>query len=140
MPSGSPSPEPEQIRPAKQARPAQSKNTQTASASAAQPQAEDVTDDRFLSARELKAKRKAEEKAKRDARKARKEERHIEDVEEAAAEDLVKTKADPKPEENLLESQQKVGEADLEREGLGKRKAKGDEGGEGSKKRKVAQV
>lgn len=141
LPSGSPSPEPEPVRPAKQARPAPAKATARPSASAAQPDAVDVVDDRFLSARELKAKRKAEEKAKRDARKARKEENQIEEVEEAAAGDLVKTNVYPKPDVNLLEPQQKVGkEKDIERDGLGKRKAKGDEAGEGSKKRKVAQV
>lgn len=141
LPSGSPSPEPEQVRPAKQARPAQAKSSQQASTSVAQPEAEDVIDDRFLSARELKAKRKAEEKAKRDARKARKEDKQIEEIEEAAAGDLVNTNVYPRAEENLLEPQQKVGkEAEVERDGLGKRKAKGDEGGEGSKKRKVAQL
>jgi DNA-directed RNA polymerase I subunit RPA43 len=141
LPSGSPSPEPEYVRPAKQARPAQAKLSQQPSASAVQPAAEEVIDDRFLSARELKAKRKAEEKAKRDARKARKEDKHLEEVEEVAAGNLVKTHVYPKPDENLLEPQQRVGkEADIERDGLGKRKAAVDEGGEGAKKRKVAQV
>lgn len=54
----------------------------------------EVIDDRFLSARELKKKRKDEEKKKRDARKARKEGRELEDIEQAAAGDLVNVHGD----------------------------------------------
>ena len=123
-PSASLSPEPESApRPAKQARQARPATTRIPQQAA--PAAAEAIDDQYLSARDLKAKRKAEEKAKRDARKARKEERHLEEVEAAGAEDLVDAKGD-------IELEGGAGQA-----GLGKRKAKAEEGDAGQKKRKT---
>ena len=47
-------------------------------------------DERFLSSRELKKKRKEEERKKREERKARKEEKEIQQVEEVGARDMVR--------------------------------------------------
>ncbi|KAK1926056.1 hypothetical protein DB88DRAFT_480527 [Papiliotrema laurentii] len=117
-PSPSLSPEPEPSRPVKQ--PRINKAAPPAAAAAAQPEAIDTIDERFLSARELKKRRKDEEKRKRDARKARKEERTIEAVEEVGAEALVHV-------QGVVPELESAG---------AKRKAEDDDG-EGKKKRKV---
>ena len=62
---------------------------ETTQATQAQPVIDQI-DERFLSSRELKKKRKDEEKKKRDERKTRKEEREIQQVEEVGARDMVR--------------------------------------------------
>jgi len=126
-PSASLSPEPEHApQPAKQVR--QARPTTSRVSEQAAPAAAEVIDDRYLSARDLKAKRKAEEKAKRDARKARKDERHLQEVEMVGAAGLVDAKGDIEV------------EGDAAQAGLGKRKAKVEDGDVGQKKRKTAQA
>lgn len=137
-PSLSPEPEPVAHRPAKQARYAVDSSADNTNVSdsvpvstapakrqnptSSQPRVEeDVIDDRYLSARELKKKRKDEEKRKRDERKARKEERVLEHVQEVGAEASV--------------TMQGVVAEDLETS-TGKRKADGADKSS-SKKRKV---
>lgn len=73
--------------------------------------AEPPIDDRFLSARELKKKRKDEEKRKRDERKSRKEAGQIETLEEAGAGMMVGMHGDDEPE---VGSKRKAGDADVE--------------------------
>lgn len=112
--SASPSPEPQ---PPKQQRIAKKPSATTT----AQPEAVEEIDERFLSARELKKKRKDDEKKKRDARKARKEEKTIEAVESVAAEAMVDVQGITPDSAEIAGS---------------KRKAKGDDV-EGKKKRRV---
>lgn len=119
-PSLSPSPmEVDEPAPPRAKKQRQASNGHAASAPgrpAPQAIAEPQIDERFLSARELKKKRKDEEKRKRDERKSRKEAGQIEVLEEAGAEIMVGMNGD---------------EAEV---GM-KRKA-GDGAGEGKKRKK----
>jgi len=74
-------------------------------------------DERFLSARELKAKHKADAKKKRDERKSRKEEKQIEVLEEAGAGMMVGMNGD--------------------KEEVGMKRKAGDVDGEGKKRKKA---
>ena len=103
--SPSPSLSPEPIRPHKVARtqnvrdmPTEAvdeldvemaEQAETTQATQAEPVVDQI-DERFLSSRELKKKRKEEEKKKREERKVRKEEREIQQVEEVGARDMVR--------------------------------------------------
>jgi DNA-directed RNA polymerase I subunit RPA43 len=82
----------------------------------AQAPAEPQIDERFLSARELKKKRKDEEKRKRDERKSRKEAGQIEALEEAGAAMMVGMNG----EEPEVGSKRKAG--DVEGEGNKRKK------------------
>lgn len=77
----------------------------------AQAPAEPQIDERFLSARELKKKRKDEEKRKRDERKSRKEAGQIEALEEAGAGMMVGMNGEEGPE---VGSKRKAGDVDEE--------------------------
>ena len=71
---------------------------------------EPQVDERFLSARELKQKHKADAKKKRDERKSRKEEKQIDVLEEAGAEMMVGMKGS----EEEVGMKRKAGDADTE--------------------------
>lgn len=88
-------------------------------------QTKDVIDERFLSARELKQRRKEEERKKRDARKARKEDKVLEEVVELGAEKMVDVSARAVAGQEL---EQEVAQG-------GKRKS-GGEGQAGEKRKK----
>ena len=90
--------------------PAQGRPQQSVPEVQAQVPAEPQIDERFLSARELKKKRKDEEKRKRDERKSRKEAGQIEALEEAGAGMMVGMNGD----EAEVGSKRKAGDVDEE--------------------------
>ena len=91
--------------------PAQARPSQAVPEVQSTAPAEPQIDDRFLSARELKKKRKDEEKRKRDERKSRKEAGQIEVLEEAGAGMMVGMHGDEEPE---VGSKRKAGDVDEE--------------------------
>jgi DNA-directed RNA polymerase I subunit RPA43 len=83
-------------------------NSQAPAVESANPVSEPQIDERFLSARELKKKRKDEAKNKRDERKSRKEATQIETLEEAGAGMMVGMKGD----EEEVGMKRKAGDGD----------------------------
>lgn len=91
--------------------PAHARPSQSVPEVQSQAPAEPQIDERFLSARELKKRRKDEEKRKRDERKARKEAGQIESLEEAGAGMMVGMNGEEEPE---VGTKRKAGDADEE--------------------------